>query len=637
MYPIITLRCFEPASRVISLGPEELCRHICVFGNTGSGKTTSAISPILRQLLQWQARDPGRRMGLLILDPKGDDTVARTLSYAREAGRESDVVVLGQNNHIPFFSGLRRLEDIEEYTTRVLYGSGDMGGWNAYWSESRRGLIESALTILLACGDALDFNLVAEFIRIFVYDFGSEILKSRLRFLERLILEGDLREATRRRLRLALTEAANWQALDPRTRELHKSTMANALRYLFTPTARDLFDPTKGTKFDVGAIFSGKVLVASVPALQRPELASLVFRVLKRDFYKLVSRRPVVNPEKDRLVGIIADEMALSVTIEDPESLAVIRSHGAYAVMAAQSIGGLTDILGQRRREALLNNMANFLFFSSRENELDQFAMLTLGMRTKRPDRPNQVSPFQTIAVADPLQSVTPTYICPPGALSRLPIHHCYAKLATGEVTEDPVWLEPLFHDFELTVPPEPENDLQKAAAKLRQSEHDQKMLNASPSLLIPYMHERQRQLLLTPTVVAAAWQLCVPRASRASLLQIAWDRHPRVAGWESLPSCWILGVLKWLERNAKLATIVTHVSHQSGILWLQLDGPSVWWGDGPLALPAELNSWVYPSLWRPLRPQHVAQLRAERVDLHEELRTLPQLSRQHSAPWGAD
>jgi len=86
-----------------------------------------------------------------------------------------------------------------------------------------------------------------------------------------------------------------------------------------------------------------------------------------------------------------------------------------------------------------------------------------------------------------------------------------------------------------------------------------------------------------------------------------------RIQGLEELPPCWLAGLAQWLRKNPSLAAVIVRVSVRSGVLWPQLDEPSRYWGDGPLAVPEAINLFVYPSLWRPLLQRHLAQLMVER------------------------
>ncbi len=619
---MIKLLCYEPAGRTLTLSADDLTRHILGLGATGCGKTSGLINPILQQVISRNANDPTRKAGLLVLDPKNDDTQDKVRAYARNVGRADDVRVLSETGDCfyGYFSDFRRLEQVDEFTRRVLYGSREMGDQNAYWTESRFGLINAALTILLATGQAITFDAVAEFLRAWFFSSHAREVTEALQFVERLLAVGTIGPASRRRLQLALAEAANWRVLDQRTRELHKSTLNNALRSLLSPAARDLFDESKGQRFNPADVLQGKILVASVNSISHPQVTSLLFRALKRDYYEAVLARSVASPETDRLCGLILDELPLSILPDDVSALAVLRSKGGFVVACAQGLNGLDDVIGRRQRVALLANFNSLFYFSAHEEQTDEHAMLTLGTH-EAPAEATSPGSFGSTRTEEPPQSGQLRWICPPGSLARLPQHHVYARLANGTVTTKPVWLEAIFHEFRPSPSPACSNDLAEAIASLKA--HDDEAAKANPdlALLLLHMHRRGVPLRLTPNLVAGAWQLCRPRVHRNRLLS---RLNGRIQGIENLPSCWLLGLSRWLQRNATFAPSIVGASVKSGILWPELDPAWKLWGEGPLTIPEAINRFIYPSLWRPLLARHRAQLMTERPDLRSEIEGLP-------------
>jgi hypothetical protein len=621
---MIRLLCYEPAGQVLTFSADDLTRHVLGLGATGCGKTTGLVNPLLQQVIACHAADGNQKAGLLIIDPKDDETQDKVRVYAREAGRLDDVQILSLtgDSFYDFFCDLKKLDQVDEFTRRVLYGSQEMGDQNAYWTEGRFGLVNSALTVLLATGGRLSFDRVAEFFRSWFFTSNSPEVAEALRFVERLLASENLKETSRRRLQLAIAEAENWKALDQRTRELHKSTLNNALRNLMSPAARDLFDGSKTRRFNPADVLSGKILVASLNSLSHPHLASLLFKSLKRDYCEAVLSRVTVKPESDRLCGLILDELPLSVTPEDVPVLAQLRSKGGFVVACAQGLSGLDEVLGRRRRSALLANFNSVVYFSAREDQTDEHAMLTLGVHEK-PTDPDSVKDWGNLQIAEGTPSGHVRLVCPPGSLARLPQHHAYAKLANGTVTKNPVWLEPIFHEYTPAPISSSPDDLAEAIAAIKTHDAEVAKQNADVPLFFVHMHMRRQPLRLTPNLVTAAWQLCRPKACRSRLLA---KLTAQILDLESLPPCWLVGISHWLKKNPKLAPTIIGVSVKSGVLWPQLDAAWTLWGDGPLTIPEAINLFIYPSLWRPLLPRHLAQLSVERPDLRQELRSLPQV-----------
>jgi hypothetical protein len=574
---MIRLLCYEPAGRVLHLSADDLTRHVLGLGATGCGKTTGLINPVLRQVI---SRAPGmvaKKTGLLVLDPKEDDTADKVRAYAREAGRGDDVIVLSNtgDSFYGYFADLHRLDQVDEFTRRVLHGSQEMGGENAYWTEGRFGLVNSAMVMLLASGRALTFDRVADFLRAWLYEPDSAEVKDCLAFAERLLTTENLKDSTRRRLQLALLEAQNWKALDQRTRELHKSTLNNALRSLLSPAARDLFDESRPRRFNPSEVLSGKIMVASLNAVAHPNLAALLFKTLKRDYYEAVLGRGQVNPQRDRLCGLILDELPLSVMPEDVPALALLRSKGGFVVACAQGLNGLDEVLGRRQRAALLANFNSIFYFSSREDQTDEHAMVNLGTESIA-ERPGVAKDAGDVQIFEGTQPSQVRWVCPPGSLARLPQHHAYVRLANG-ATNTPVWLEPRFHEFDSPPVRVEPDDLAAAVRLLRAQDENAADLQGDRPLFLLDMHRRRHPLQLTPNIITAAWQLCRPQLQRNQILAKMGDR---ILDLEELPTCWLLAFHHWLLKNSMWAPAISRVSVRSGALWPELDTAWTLWGE---------------------------------------------------------
>ena len=91
-HPTVPRESEEPSWLVI---PEKgLYTGVLVVGAVGTGKTTACMYPFAQQLLHWQADDPRRRAGALVLEVKGD-FCHQVRSILEDAVRADDYVEIG--------------------------------------------------------------------------------------------------------------------------------------------------------------------------------------------------------------------------------------------------------------------------------------------------------------------------------------------------------------------------------------------------------------------------------------------------------------------------------------------------------------------------------------------------------------
>ena len=78
-----------------------LYQNILITGTIGSGKTSSAMYPFTRQLIEYKADNYKEKLGLLILDVKGNYH-NQVEKYCNLYGREKDLIVLSLDGNIKY-------------------------------------------------------------------------------------------------------------------------------------------------------------------------------------------------------------------------------------------------------------------------------------------------------------------------------------------------------------------------------------------------------------------------------------------------------------------------------------------------------------------------------------------------------
>ncbi len=619
---LITLNCCEPPGfEALELSAETLCRHIFIGGSTGAGKTSGVVNPCMEQLIAHPSR-----MGLLILDGKGDSTPHKVSQMAARAGRTNDVVVLTENSDVSYalLGGFKGPSQLDDYTRRLLVASEDMGPQNQFWATARTGFMQSALALLLARGVPVTYEDALNFMWQWWFAPNPSGIEEHLALVKAIINNPRLSEMVRRRLKMALDDVSLWFGMDGRSRENHRASLSNAIRPLLTIQAQKLLDTTKPRRLVPSDALLGRILVASFNAARHPELGALVMTLIKSDFFQAVQDRGDVDPSRTRLVGLIADEYQLITEPEDSTFLALARSRGAFVLASSQTLLALDERLKRRsRRDAILSNFNTFFFFNSREIELNEMAHVIMGTGFRAPRQSTNSIPIN-FAPDKPARYP----ICEMGALTQLEAHQAFVRMADGTRSPGAVWLVPKFYPPAPTtaVPDEDDNLAEVARIELCSRNEEVRILREA-GLFLRGMLRNQRRLWLTAPIVEAIGKHFVPTRPRADLLQELKafnDFH----GMDDLPNSWLAGLLAFLQQRPIFASAVKGFHLCDSLLLLNLNSGISVSERSSFLLHETLNTFLYPSLWRRARTSHLHQLWARCPELRSELAKLPQWQR---------
>lgn len=623
---MVTLQCYEPAGTVLKLSAETLLRHVLILGSTGCGKTSGLISPILDDLISFRSDDRNLKNGLLILDPKEDDTVHRVMLMAGQAGRSNDVTVLSVNGNafLDLMGGFRRLTQVEDYVRLFLSGTNTMGVQNQYFEEMRNGLVSSALTIMLANGSPVSFSETLAFIRACLLQSDKETVAAKLDFVKRLIGESrELSEATRQKLQLAITDLEVWESLDRRGKSIHQTSILNVLRPLMNPAAGEFFTPKGRQECRLEDALHGRIVVVSCNAQAYPELASLIFKVAKDRFYQALYARGEVSPE-ERLCFIVSDEFGLICDQADVENVATARSRGCGMIAATQSLAMFDQRIGYHQRSAFTTNINSYFFMQSRADSVtDVLAFVTMGSRTEKVEEDTTEFGSQLLVSGAP-NPRPPVPVFNVGTLASLPPHHAFATLADGTRTLQPVWLVPQFYpkpDDDPATDPE-EDDLARAVKYTKGIGTNPATTSSLAEQTRNHFATRGVREQLTTDLVMAACDALEPRSGHKRnyhLELIASLADKQIKGLESIPSCWLAGILAWFRPRITLSVFIDSIQVEDGLVCVRLTSLSTQ-TIAKIMINNSVNRLVYPNLWRPLKRNHFLNLWVNRPELRPQL-----------------
>lgn len=87
------LKIFNEENNSLIIPEAGLYQNFLITGTIGSGKTSSVMYPLSRQLIKYSFNNPEKKLGMLILDVKGN-YYSQIKKYANFYNRENDLIVI---------------------------------------------------------------------------------------------------------------------------------------------------------------------------------------------------------------------------------------------------------------------------------------------------------------------------------------------------------------------------------------------------------------------------------------------------------------------------------------------------------------------------------------------------------------
>lgn len=363
-----------------------------VLGATGSGKTSGSGRAIATSMLR-------RKFGGLVLTAKSDECQT-WLRYARECGREDDVVVFGVESpwtFNPIDLELRRAgigagltENIVQMIGTILEvgdrGSGSGRDNDGYWRKASQQLCRNLVDLLAIAKGRItipDIYRLAVSAPTSLEQVRSDEWRSKS-LCWHCLGEGLKREKTPRQAAdfelVADYFLREFPALADKTRSVVVSTLSSTIDVLNRGALRELF--CGDTNLTPQAAEEGKIIIVDLPVKEFGEVGQFAQVLWKYAFQRSIERR-VVTPET-RPVFLWADEMQNFVTSYDMQFQTTCRSALVATVLLTQNVSNVYAALGggeKGRAEAasLFANLNTKIFHAQTDPVTNEWAASIVG------------------------------------------------------------------------------------------------------------------------------------------------------------------------------------------------------------------------------------------------------------------
>ncbi len=349
-----------------SLRLRDCLEGILVTGSTGSGKTSSSGAALSRAYLQ-------NGFGGLVTCSKPTDA-EMWRRYARETGRESDLIFFGPRysnrfNYLNFAarlspSDIRPTENLAALLGSVIEVANRGQGSNSqdpYWSRAALQLMRNSIDLVLLARGVAGLTLQEIYQVIVTAPTDAEQLHSRDWQRNSRCMQL-LDEAHRRRHTPAaahdLTITANFWLkefpnLSPRTRGCVMSMVSTGIDPLLRGSIYEL--TSRATTVTPIATHLGQIVVLDMPA-KIYHSAGVLIQLIWKQLWQQATEARIVGPNT-RPTFCFCDEAQTFVSTNDSTFLMTARSSRACVVYLTQALPNFRSALGKAETASLIANL----------------------------------------------------------------------------------------------------------------------------------------------------------------------------------------------------------------------------------------------------------------------------------------
>ena len=372
--------------QMITLPEKSLYQNILITGTIGSGKTSSAMYPFTRQLISYQSDNIVSKIGMLILDVKGN-YYKQVLDYASIFHRTDDIILLdlsGKFHYNPLHKPHLKASILANRLKSILLLFSP-NQTESFWLDKAEEVLRESIKLCRFYNHGyVTFEELHQLIT-FPHYYKSKLEILRSLFLKNIFSKEEIYE-----LLSALTffEKEYYQ-LDTRTLSLLKSEITRItnlfisdyqVKHVFCSPLRDL----NFLGFSE-VIQSGKIVVLNMNIAHYKNLAKVIAAYLKLDFQTEVLERLTNIHSSDRPVCFISDEYHEYVTANDADFFAQSREAKCINIVATQSYTSLLNALPKDSNvKVIIQNLVNKLWFRTDDLYTIESAQKQIGKEEKQ-------------------------------------------------------------------------------------------------------------------------------------------------------------------------------------------------------------------------------------------------------------
>ena len=379
----LLIGCNQKTKEKIYIPKSGLFQNFLITGTIGSGKTSSAMYPFTKQLIKYNYLNPNSKIGMLILDVKGN-YYNQVRKYVEKYNLEDDLIVIELKSKITYnplnkpnlkpIVLANRLKTILE-----LFSENNS---ESYWLDKAEQISAEAIKLCRIYNDGyVTFKEIHNLITIPNY------YKEKIQKLKELFILNKLSFEQIYELNMALNFfECEFQNLDPRTSSILKSEITRITNtFISDYNVLKTFSPERKELTFLGfedVIKNGKIVVLNMNIAEYKNLSKIIAAYLKLDFQTEIMKN--LNNNNERITAFICDEYAEYVTKTDSDFFALSREAKCINIVSTQSYSSLKNTLKDETSvKVICQNLINKIWFRTDDIFTIEEAQKQLGKEEK--------------------------------------------------------------------------------------------------------------------------------------------------------------------------------------------------------------------------------------------------------------
>ena len=370
----------------ITLNEKSLYQNILITGTIGTGKTSSAMYPFTKQLISYNSDDITSKIGMLILDVKGN-YYKKVKEFAERENRSSDLIVLelgGFYKYNPLHKPHLKANVLANRlkTILLLFSPNNT---ESFWIDKAEQILTECIKL---CRIYNNYYVTFEEIHKLVTIDNYYLEK--IKFLRELFISNKLNEENIYNLWSALNFfEKEYNSLDFRTKSILKSEITRITNIFVSDyKVHNTFSPNKEDLNFFGfedVLNNGKIVVLNMNISEYQDLSKIIATYLKLDFQtEALIRLSKNNMDAQRPIAFISDEYHEYCTASDANFFAQSRESKCINIVATQSYSSLLNTINNESTvKVIIQNLVNKLWFRTDDIFTIESAQKQIGKEDK--------------------------------------------------------------------------------------------------------------------------------------------------------------------------------------------------------------------------------------------------------------